>query len=290
MNTLANTLHNWMGSSSAIGTLRIDELVLPGTHNSGMDKSSPNTSLPQEITQDVPPREQLEKGIRVLDLRVSFYENYPPADARRFQIFHATSSGRTIEIDILSAVDEFCLSHESSGNASKEVVILDFHEFKNFTGQAHEQLQKIITDRIGKRIILNSLRHLTLNQLWAEHPGKNVVIAYNHGSAISAFWPGVNQRWSGSNLNTTATLKTFMDAVAKETKPDDELRSIQCAKYVLPFYAPDDFSDKVDEWFLSESSNSYIQKFHIINTDWSLRSNIVNNCIHASVIRGKSKS
>jgi hypothetical protein len=276
---------NWMAVTPHIGKLRIDELILPGTHNSGMDKQSPNISLKQEITQDVPPLEQIKNGIRVLDLRVSLYDQYPVSDPRRFQIFHSSSSGRTISTDILGAVEGFLRSLEASATPAKEIIILDFHQFKNFNDAGHHQLISLVLTSLGKRLIPYSLRHLKLEQLWQLHPDKNVVIAYNSGISDGQFWDGVDQRWSGVNLISTSKLKTFMDGVANTRKPDYRLQSIQCAKYVLPFHMPDDFSKRINEWFESTSAASYIQQFHIINTDWSLRSNIVRNCIHANIIK-----
>lgn len=280
-----NTHQNWMAMTPEIGTLRIDQLILPGSHNSGMDKQSPDLSLPQEITQDVHPLAQVKNGIRVLDLRIALYKQYPVDSPERFQIYHHSSSGRTIEVDILAALAAFYSGLERAGEIAREVVILNFHQFRDFNDQGHEQLCALITRKLGHRLIPYDLRDMTLNEIWTQHAGKNVVIAYNHGAGENEFWDGVEQRWSGSNLNTTEQLKVFMDSTVDLYKPDHQLVAIQCAKYVLPFHVPDDFSNKIDEWFASESPASYIQKFYIINTDWSLRSNIVSNCIHANIIR-----
>lgn len=82
-----HTKHNWMHRIPHLGRLRIDELILPGTHDSGSDKESPNLSLPQEYTQDVSPAKQVEAGIRALDLRVSYYEPPPQATHADFNCF-----------------------------------------------------------------------------------------------------------------------------------------------------------------------------------------------------------
>ncbi len=275
--------HSWMGQNKAIGNLRIGELILPGTHNSGMDKSAPNFNFLSEITQDVPIIDQIRAGIRVLDLRVSFYDDFPKGDPRRFQLFHLLSSGWTITKAVINSLDSFY----SDANTKNEIIILDFHQFENFTPTAHRELQQLITSSLGQRMISYDLWDKPLIYLWLNHPGKNVVAAYNYGTDGYTFWNGVDQRWSGSYTNTAYTLKLFMDQVALEPKPPHELKSIQCAKYAG--LAPDDFSDKIDEWFKSEDENSYIQKFFIINTDWSLRSDIVRNCIHASLIRALNK-
>ena len=280
----------WMANIPHLGRLRIAELILPGTHNAGMDKQSPNFSWPQEITQDVPPEEQIRQGIRALDLRVSLYDTYPVSDPRRFQLFHGTSSGRNIANDILAPVEQFFRDLERDGDNAREIIILDFHQFNGFTAQAHPELHEQVIQTLGDRLIPHNLRSLTLDELWNEHPRRNVVIAYNASRTSPAFWDGVDQRWSGNNLNNTSELKVFMDSVAASDKSDVYLEAVQCAKYVLPFHVPDDFSDKIDEWFKSEDERSYIQNFRIINTDWSLRSNIVSNCIHANEIKARVRA
>jgi hypothetical protein len=277
---------DWMANTPHLEHLRIDELILPGSHNSGSDKQSPNFGVPQEFAQDVSPLEQLRNGIRVLDLRVWFDASQPEGSNDRFQLFHLTSSGRTIAVDILQMVHEFFCEVECGGDPAREIVILDFHQFDSFTPQAHEELQALIYEGLGSRLLPFTLRGLTLEQLWYAHPGRNVVVAYNHSLAGQELWDGVIQRWPGENLFNTNTLKAFIDEVAGEHKDDYDLKAAQCAKYSLPFHAPTDLSHKVNEWFESVDENSYIQNFFIINTDWSLRSRIVEHCRHASLIRG----
>lgn len=167
---------------------------------------------------------------------------------------------------------------------SSDLVILDFHGFDNFSDQEHAWLLEMLERELGQRIIPWALHALTLDELWNEHPGKTVVIAYN-SSARGQHWRGVEQVWIGEDTPSTVELKAFMDEKARRYKADYSLRSIQCAKYNKVVFTPDDFSDKLDDWFESRDAQSYIQNFHIINTDWSLRSRIVDNCIHACQIR-----
>jgi hypothetical protein len=281
---------SWMAETPDIEPLRIHELILPGSHNSGSDKHSPNLGVPQEYAQDESPLEQLRQGVRALDLRVTFHDQYPEGDPNRFQLFHLTSSGRTVAIDIVEAVREFFAELESSGEAAREIVILDFHQFKGFTDEAHAQLQAMVFNGLGTRVIPYALHDWKLEHIWNLRPGKNVVVAYNHGSVINEGWDGVSQRWPGENLFNTNTLKAFVDNVAAEEKPSRALHAVQCAKYSLPFHAPTDLSHKIDEWFRSVDENSYIQNFYIINTDWTSRSQLVDNCRHANAVRGARKS
>lgn len=281
--------HQWMTDTPNLEHLRMDELILPGSHNSGSDKQSPNPGLPQEYAQDTSPLDQLRNGIRVLDLRVAFYDSYPEGDAHRFQLFHFTSSGRTVAVDIVEQVLAFYEELEGSGVASREMVILGFHQFDGFTPAAHAELQALLLDGLGSRSLPWDRCEATLGDIWNQDPGSNVVIAYNDGSVGPEPWSGVDQRWPGELLFNTNTLKAFVDEVAGENKANYQLTAVQCAKYSLPFHAPTDLSHKIDEWFASVDENSYIQNFYIINTDWTLRSALVSNCRHANEIRGARK-
>ncbi|MBV4552983.1 hypothetical protein HU742_017705 [Pseudomonas sp. SWRI102] len=279
-----STPDRWMGSTPGIYKLRIDELILPGTHDSGSDKEAPKFLLPNEITQDVPIRDQINRGFRVIDLRVELFPSQPVGHPRRFQLYHLTSSGRTIADDVLGVLNAFY----AEPARRNEIIILNFHQFKNFTDSSHEELQQLINQMIGARLIPYAFRPMTLAELRQETPERTVVISYNSNRGDDDYWPGVEQQWIGKDYISTSTLKEFMDDVSAQPKRPYALRAIQCAKYT-GLFVPDDFSDKVDAWFESKDINSYIQRFHIINTDWSTRSNIVINCAHANQFRAMAK-
>ncbi|MET0126488.1 MAG: hypothetical protein ABW209_13375 [Pseudomonas caspiana] len=279
-----NNLHrsSWMSTYDGVRKLRIADAILPGTHNAGFDKEAPY-SPNSNTCQDVSPYKQLMTGVRVLDLRVQFFDGYPAEDPKRFMIFHDLVSQRTVANDFLGEILRFRTHTPGAGAPKREIIVLDFHQFKNFTAAAHLELHQLIKSRLNDILIPPWMNALTISQIW-EYENPAVVIAYNDGQRDSLFWPGVNHRWIGSNTPTTDTLKAFMDRVAQEDKPYEELRSIQCAKYVaFPAFVPDDFSDKIRQWFYSTNQLSYIQKFFVINTDWSLRQRLIDNCIHANV-------
>lgn len=268
----------WISETPDIQNLRIEDLILPGTHNSGVDSEALYTSS-FGTCQDYSPFNQLIRGVRVLDLRVEF-DPTARTQQERFLLVHHIRSGRNIKRDILDALNSF---HQRTGG--KELVILDFHTFEHFTPDAHAELATLIKATLGTDALIPAhYRSFTLKQIQSRGP-MNTVIAYNRGLRDALFWGGVNQRWKGDFSPSTDALKTFMDSVAQETIPEGELRSIQCAKYNKFPPTPDDFSDKVGQWFASKDINSYIQTFRIINTDWTLRSYIVGNCRHANLIK-----
>lgn len=275
----------WQTTYIGVRSLRIMDCILPGTHDSGMDKAAPYQNS-YETCQDISPFHQLINGIRVLDLRVEFKPN--ATDDHRFSIFHSLNSGRTIGYDILDGIRMFRDHKAPTGNPKKEIIILDFHQFKNFDDAAHTELQSLVKSRLGASLIPRWMSDMTIEQIW-NYGDKGVVVAYEDDRRIPDFWGGVKQKWIGSNTPSTDELKRFMDGIGNQTKPRNELWSIQCAKYnKFPLYTPDDFSDKIREWFFSGDQASYIQKFYIINTDWSLRQRLVDNCIHANQIRAES--
>ncbi|WP_286835065.1 hypothetical protein [Pseudomonas sp. PGPPP1] len=275
-----NNVHRarWMSAYGSVKHLRVQDAILPGTHQSAFDKQAASTPS-METCQDVSVHTQLHAGIRAIDIRVQFYFGYPAGDSRRFMIFHSGNNGRTIQGDILNAV----LSFYSDANNKGEVIVLDFHQFKGFTPAAHLELAGIIKNSL--RMVIAPPRFRSFNIAQLATLGKTVIIAYNDGTRNSDFWPGVNQRWIGHNQPSSSQLKAFVDKVAAENKPAWELRAIQAAKYTKVFHVPDDMSPDVMSWFAAGTAASPIMKHFIINTDWSLRHRLVDNIIYANQFR-----
>ena len=279
-----NNRTHWMSNSGRLQNLPIHMAILPGTHNSGFDYEAKQTPS-MEVCQDVSPHKQLNAGIRVLDIRVQHYFGYPVGDPRRFMIFHSTNNGRTIKDDIINGVRLF---HYGQGwDRRREIVILDFHQFKNFTADAHAELSALLKSNFGDSIISPTYKELSIAQIWALPGFKNVVIAYNSGNRDSSFWPGVNQRWIGTNTPSDSELKAFVERVGNEVKPAGELRSIQAARMVLPFFVPKDISSSIMTWFAAGSATHPIMKYFIINSDFSLRHRLVDNIIYSNQFRAR---
>lgn len=280
----------WMSHYASARQHRIADCTLPGTHNSGMDKEADYVRDP-ETCQDRSPLRQLLTGIRVLDLRVRHYSGIGAGLPDRFRIFHRDDSGRTIKEDILDAVLEFQRHSPSAGDPRKEIIILDFHQFNDFDDAAHHELAQLIKTKLGPALVPPWMNDLSIGQIW-NMGTLNVVIAYNATPRDIMFWKGVNQRWIGRNVVSSDELKRFMDTVAAEEKPQDELRSIQSAKYVqtFPIPVPDDISSSLADWFWADDPNSFINKFFIINTDWSMRQRLIDNCIHSNTLKARGKA
>lgn len=273
-----NNRYDWMSRYAGARTLPIGECILLGTHNAGMDKDAPWTAS-MKTCQDVPVFKQLAWGARVLDLRVRFLPN--AVGPERFGLFHDVVNGRYLEIDVLDAL----LAYRASYGAYKEIVILDFHQFENFTPAAHQELATVLKTKFGLTLVPRACKEAAIMQLWAM--GMNTVVAYNHeGGYDDLFWPGVNQRWIGKNTPSKREMEAFIKRVGDEPKEFGALRSVQAA-YYSPLLTPKDLSEDLMGWFAAKEDGGPISYFHIISTDWSFRQRLADNVIYANGIRSQ---
>jgi hypothetical protein len=145
---------DWMTRNFAI--LRgktLAEIALPGTHDSGAyvlgDRKSPdrstaewlaglsmNITKPWAITQRLDIRDQLEGGIRWLDMRTAF-------DGNDFYFYHALLGPKTRDMlrQIRAFLDEPGHEHE--------LIVLEFCNWQGFTGESRDQPW----ERLGKMIL-----------------------------------------------------------------------------------------------------------------------------------------
>lgn len=276
-----NTRYNWMERYSGCHALPIGECVLLGAHNAGFDKDAPRP-YSMQTCQDVDIDEQLSWGVRVLDLRVEHFSG--SSGASRFSIVHDSTNGRTVEDDVLGDLSKFRQDH----NAYKEIVILDFHEFRNFTAAAHAEFRELLTRKLGSSVVPYSCKDAAVAQLWAL--GMNTVVAYSHSDRGPFFWPGVNQRWIGENTPSKDKMGDFIRDVGSEEKPFGELKSVQAAYYSLPLFTPKDLSEDLMGWFASTDTGGEISGHYIITTDWCLRQRLADNVIHANDVRRRMRN
>lgn len=216
----------WMGAYRVTYPLPIGEMILPGTHNAGFDKEAPYTPS-NEVCQDVSIYKQLEQGVRVLDLRVQYYSGNAPDN--QFAIFHDSSNGRYVKSDVLDAISRF----RSDKGAFGEIIVLDFHAFKNFTPEAHQKLAALLKRELRATLIPYVLKNAAQHQLVINN--RINVVAYNNSARDPLFWPGVDQKWIGENTPGKDKMADFIAEVGNTPKAFGELRSVQAAYYSLPF-------------------------------------------------------
>ncbi|MEB2870825.1 hypothetical protein [Pseudomonas rhizosphaerae] len=276
-----NSRDNWMARYCSNIGLPIEEMILPGSHNAGCDKKAPHTAS-NETCQDVPIYEQLHAGIRAFDLRVRFYSGYGAGDARRFQLVHSVSSGRTFKGDVLNAITRF--RADNGGRGSQEVVVLDIHERKDFTDAAQREFMELIKGWGRTELVPYHLRGFVMPQLMAL--GKKTVVAMSDAVGPD-FWPKVEQQWIGYSVTDSDELERFANRVVMEQKPLYKLRALQYHKHAKVSYVPDDISDRVMSRSAFSDPENKLRGIYILNTDWALRHRMVDNCIAGNGARQK---
>lgn len=116
---------HWMKDNwDAIKDKRYDQLVIPGTHDSGTYQLSWGTGIDTAKTQTNSIGDQLKDGIRYFDLRVREASHRGCADPTVWWIYHNWDSYR-----LVTALDEIKAFLETTGNEN-EVIILDFQDVK----------------------------------------------------------------------------------------------------------------------------------------------------------------
>lgn len=114
----------WMNElRDVIGELRLRDLFIPGTHDSGSYRPNFDPLLRESLvtkyalTQDDDIRGQLMHGVRYLDIRVGYYR---PAEDKFF-IYHGITKQRSLR-EVINQVKDFVLE-------TNEIVIFGLKEF-----------------------------------------------------------------------------------------------------------------------------------------------------------------
>lgn len=279
-----NARDDWMQRYHATIGLALHDMILPGARNAGADKKAPHASS-NSTCQDVSPYEQMHAGIRAFDLRLKFYAGYGAGDPRRFQIVHGVSTGRTFKGDILDALVRF--RADNGGRGRYELFVLDIHSRDNFNAAGQLELIALIKEWSGSATLVpRYLQGFSAAQWMAS--GKTTVVAMGD-QQDARFWPRVNQRSIGYSVTSSAELDAFADGVVREVKPEFEFRALQYHQHAKVTIVADDISDRVMRRSASDHVQSPIQGLYILNTDWSLRQRMVDNCIHGNAVRTRAR-
>lgn len=172
--------------ASRIGTRPLNEVRIPGTHDSGtssITSTSPwapdsewwqtfnrGTVAAWSRTQSRGIGNQLLDGIRYFDFRIA-----PSANGQGYSLIHALQ-GDDIQAS-LNAIRDFLR------NSTKEIIILDFNTFLNMQPADHNALVTIINNILGTYIIHPSVGvTITLNTLWAS--SQRIIVAYADDTTV----------------------------------------------------------------------------------------------------------
>ncbi|KAK7871441.1 hypothetical protein R5R35_010827 [Gryllus longicercus] len=204
---------DWMGDLAAsIGGLRLKEVLLPGTHDSGAYRRYsplvPQTIVEKySITQEEDIGTQLRLGVRYLDIRVGHY----PSTSARWWVNHGVVRLHPLQ-DVVDDVKDFIRNHPN------EVVIFDVQEFPVGFGEdlsVHRALVAFLSEELAELAAPKALGwDATLARVWAQRG--RVVLAYDRADVIASLptaplWPAVRQLWG--DVRTLDALRDYLHRV-----------------------------------------------------------------------------
>ncbi|XP_045059190.2 PI-PLC X domain-containing protein 1-like isoform X1 [Desmodus rotundus] len=143
------------------------------------------TVLKWSVTQVLTVTEQLDAGVRYLDLRIA---HMPEGSAKNLHFVHMMYTTLLVE-DTLTEICEWLEGHP------REVVILACRNFEGMTKDLHEYLVTCIKNIFGDMLCPRG-EVPTLRQLWAR--GQQVLLSYEDEAARSrhrVLWPGAPYWW-----------------------------------------------------------------------------------------------
>ncbi|KAG7346814.1 hypothetical protein IV203_005883 [Nitzschia inconspicua] len=178
-----------------IHQLPLNKLCLVETHDSGTFRMKSPIVAPWATTQHATIEEQLQGGVRVLDLRLGC------DGPQTYLLVHGMWRTVTSLNDALCSVCGFV------DRNTKEVVILDFHRFVELEGSFDWiQLQETILRTIGKRIYRYCRSLPTLEQIWKT--AGRIIVAWNSKLGLHPhFFPGIEQGWYPSVITIARLAK-----------------------------------------------------------------------------------
>ncbi|KAH6925749.1 hypothetical protein HPB50_009709 [Hyalomma asiaticum] len=262
----------WMRQNCChFSNLKLDELFIPGTHDSAMYSLKREWPVGDFIfTQDQTIGHQLAFGVRSLDLRVGFLDGV-------FWIFHDKFKSQVTVETVLRQVKTFV---ETTG----EVVILDFHRFTlgfdrydDPVDQRHRMLD--VFGGCGSR-----------RDQWNKRPTVFVMYNYDYvGPHSDYLCPGVVQNWADAQdlsylieyLEENACKKfpgTLSSAQAELTvKFPSQVHSVRDLAEIVNFNVTNLFREHL--WNCT----------NIVTNDYFLGSGTVELAIEANKYRGRVK-
>lgn len=283
----------WMRENCChFSNLKLDELFVPGTHDSAMYGLKRDWPVGDFIfTQDQTIAHQLAFGVRSLDLRVGFIDG-------AFWIFHDKFKAQVSVEAVLRQVRTFV---ETTG----EVVVLDFHRFTlgfdryaDPVEERHRMLVHLIINTLQGVVAHRRLFNGTLEDLFGGCGRRTtwhrptVFLMYNYdyvGPHSEYLCPGVVQNWA--DAQDLDYLVEYLEKNACKKFPGT-LSSAQ-AELTVKFPFQVDAIRELAEIVNFNVTNLFREHFwnctNIVTNDYFLGSGTVELAIEANRYRGKLK-
>ncbi len=258
----------------AIGGLKLTELTLPGTHDAGSFRAD-GVSQPWVQTQYLSFEEQLQQGVRALDLRLMNTGNRTDP----IQFCHGSVLTNLTLDQGLAQIAGFLAEHTS------ELVVLDIHRLEeNWPLETVQLLARRIQETFGSKIAPREDRTATLNELLGR--GYQIVIGIgNYTEAgldrtalawltdTTVFWiDAVQQHWVGASATTWGNVSGYMTAqLARVYDPKDHLWALMCQYNDIPeLGTPANLPREISNFF----AGMHGLQANIVHADWWNRLNV----------------
>ncbi|XP_054441018.1 PI-PLC X domain-containing protein 1 [Pteronotus mesoamericanus] len=202
---------DWMAAlCPRLWDLPLHQLAIPGSHDTmtySLNKKCPISKtesrllqllgrllpcltqpvvLKWSVTQVLTVTEQLDAGVRYLDLRIAHMQD---GSEKNLHFVHMMYTTVLVE-DTLTEISEWLESHP------QEVVILACRNFEGMTQDLHEYLVTCIKNIFGDMLCPRG-EVPTLRQLWAR--GQQVLLSYDDAGSVNRhreLWPDVPYWWA----------------------------------------------------------------------------------------------
>lgn len=288
---------DWMKELSPyIKNSTMNNIILPGTHDSGTSSAASSSSFSPDATdvikkinwmgsgtvaglartQDKNIGQQLQLGVRYFDLRVA-----PNPDCNNELYFVHSKYGDSVSSSIKD-VKSFLDKHDG------EVVVLDFQHFYNMNEENYNELMKLLKDNLGEYLApatSSTLNGKTLKRLCDKNQRVIVIFndsafyacnQYNSGpSLVFKRSEAVSSPWIQKEWNSSTIIPKLQDGL--DGRPDDKLFVSQCissfsdSRYVDNFikgYGIYDFAKDLNPEIIKWVKNNPSQKSNIIMVDY----------------------
>lgn len=271
-------LRRWMYKyQSILKVLTIEELSIPGTHDSGTYDMVSTVSEPWTKTQSLTLQGQMEAGARALDLRIGIQPD--KSGDERFILVHDT--WRT-NLTVSAALDQIL---SFSHNEATEVIILDFHRFVELSGgvteQHYQDLMKLVKTKLGNKLIPYSAKGQTLNEIW-QGQGR-IIVAWNRDNNDSEIWPGVSQGWFDKS-NKSDLQSAISAEMNKSHSGLWSICAILTASALDPIHA---LNPDISLWFAPNTE--WASKANIVSCDFIQQTQLSQSLITASCLKAAKK-
>jgi hypothetical protein len=263
------TRSRWMNDMKPTLTNRkINQVFFPGTHDSVSFKEgiTLNTaSFPlnsYSLTQDDTVKSQLDHGIRYLDIRVAYYQPFPTSETTRFSSKTFWGVHGPVWMHPITQIFEQVRDFVDAN--TEEIVILDFHQFKDFDNdEVHTKFLELLKQWF-KFYAANpeSGWETTLGDIWKTQTRNRIIISYNkkdfaQNEGKGFLWPRIEQQWGEIRSGSTNLIAYLKESRLKTMKQENS----------EPFAEMAELTPNAKSIFVSESGGDLRKMADDVNLD-----------------------